>query len=151
MQSIDLMVFTGHSQIANWRPGPLQSMGHDWEPIRAFAVKQYQHLLKLEITETCILTKKQKKMLFPYGELTQRKIKLIELKCDPYSGWIHLISMHTEIKIQGWGELLSTNYTVRQDSVSPLLTKVTGAWMQWGLTDLRGGSWRCFCKRVVLH
>ena len=76
--SIDLMVFTGHSHIANWRPGPLESMGHNWEPIRAFAEMQYQLHLKIEITETLISSKKQKKMHIPYGELPLEEIKLIE-------------------------------------------------------------------------
>ena len=50
-------------------------MGHNWEPIWAFAEMHYQLLLKLEIIETCILTKKQKKMLFPYGELPLEEIQ----------------------------------------------------------------------------
>ena len=52
MQSIDLIVFTSYSQIANWKAGQLESMGCDLELIRVFAWMQYQPLLKLEITET---------------------------------------------------------------------------------------------------
>ena len=40
---------------------------------------QYQLLLKLEITETWISFKKQKKILILYGELTHRKIKSIRM------------------------------------------------------------------------
>ena len=57
MQSIDVMVFTGH----NWKAGPLEPMGCDREPIRVFASMQYQLLLKLEITETLISSKKSEK------------------------------------------------------------------------------------------
>ena len=67
-------------------------------------MKEYQHLLKLEITETCISTKKGKKMHIPYGGIALEELKLIEL----IKKVIH-------------------DYTVRQDSVSPLLTEVTGA------------------------
>ena len=52
--------------------------GRNREPIRDFATFAYQHTfesLKLEITETCISSKKRKKMLGPYGEIALRKIK----------------------------------------------------------------------------
>ena len=39
---------------------------------------QYQLHLKIEITETLISSKKQKKMHIPYGELPLEEIKLIE-------------------------------------------------------------------------
>ena len=56
--------------------------------MRDFASFAYQHMsisLKLEITKTCILSKKQKKMVNPYGEIALRKMKLIESnkKGDP--------------------------------------------------------------------
>ena len=74
-------VFIGlhlHNHIANWRLRPQGAKGRDREPIRDFATFAYQHLLKLEITETCISSKKQKKMLGPYGEIALRKNKSIE-------------------------------------------------------------------------
>ena len=55
-----------------------EQRGRDRGPIRDFATFAYQHtlrLLKLEITETCISTKKRKKMLGPYGEIALRRIK----------------------------------------------------------------------------
>ena len=38
------MDFTGNSHLANWKPGPLEWMGHNWEPVRAFAVMHYRNL-----------------------------------------------------------------------------------------------------------
>ena len=61
---------------------PQGAKGHDGQPIRDFATFAYQHTLKslkLEITQTCISSKKQKKMLGPYGEIALRKIKSIDL------------------------------------------------------------------------
>ena len=74
-QSVFKQVCTLHNHIANWRLGPQGAKGHDREPIRDFATFAYQHPLKLEITETCISSKKQIKMLGPYGEIALRKIK----------------------------------------------------------------------------
>ena len=71
-------VLTLHNHIANWSSEPQGAKGRDREPIRNFATFAYQHTLKSlksGITETCISTKKQKKMLGPYGEIALRKIK----------------------------------------------------------------------------
>ena len=77
-QSVFKQVWTLHNHIANWSSEPQGAKGHDREPIRDFATFAYQHTLKSlksGITETCISTKKWKKMLGPYGEIALRKIK----------------------------------------------------------------------------
>ena len=85
-------VFTLHNHIANWRLGPQGAKGHDRGPIRDFATFAYQHTLrslKTGIIETCISTKKQKKMPGSYGEIALRKIKSKE----SIKKVIHIISL----------------------------------------------------------
>ena len=80
-QSVFKQVWTLHSHIANWSPEPQGAKGRDREPIRDFATFAYQHTLKSlksGITETCISTKKRKKMLDPYGKIALRKNTTIE-------------------------------------------------------------------------
>ena len=65
---IGLHLFTVTLQTEVLRPQGAK--GHDRGPITDFATFAYQHTLrslKLEITETCISSKKRKKMLGPYG------------------------------------------------------------------------------------
>ena len=75
-----------------------EGLGHreqrvrDREPIRDFATFAYQHTLrslKSGIKETCISSKKRKKMVGPYGEIALRKIKSIE----SIKKVIHIISL----------------------------------------------------------
>ena len=47
--------------------------------LRSFAYQHILRSLKLEITETCILTKKPKKMISPYGKIALRKFKSKEM------------------------------------------------------------------------
>ena len=64
--------------------------------------------MKLEITETCISSKKWKKMLDPYGEIALRKnqVDRFNKKGDPYNKFSFFISMHADKIESSWMELL---------------------------------------------
>ena len=73
--------------------GHREQRGRVRGPIRDFATFAYQHTLrslKLEITETCISSKKRKKMLSPYEEIALRRIKAKE----SIKKVIHIIRYH---------------------------------------------------------